>query len=76
MINNSKPSIEVFLKGRKEPLTFGGLCTEINYTSDKMCTFKNTCGENKILLAAIPYDNILYIRNYPYMKAEKEEVDG
>lgn len=57
---------QVLLKDRKEFLDFNGMCTDINYKNDKMCIFEHVKDGNRKVLAVIPHENILYIRNYPY----------
>lgn len=59
-------SFQVLIKGRKEFIDFNGLCTDIDYSNDKMCIFKHVKNDKMKTLAIIPYENIEYIRNYPY----------
>ena len=38
---------------------------------DKMCVFEHvTSDKKKKVLAIIPYENIEYVRNYPYSKGD------
>ena len=47
-------------------LDFDGLCTTVDYSTERMCVFKNASENKEILLAIVPYENILYIKNSQY----------
>lgn len=57
---------QVFLKDRKEALDFDRMCTKVSYSDPKVCIFLWENHNECKTLAIIPWDNILYIRNYPY----------
>lgn len=63
-----KSRIRVILKDGKV-LDFDGKCTNMDYKSDKFCKFTNENDKAYSLLALIPYENIMYIENYPYREA-------
>lgn len=65
-------NIEVVLKS-KEVLTFDGKCTHFKICESGLCEFTHQVGNRLIRLAIIPLENILYIRNYPYMRAVEEK---
>ena len=60
---------EVFLKDGTK-LDFDGKCNYYIMTSSNLILFRNDDGDESTVLAAIPYENILYIRCYPYMTVE------
>lgn len=55
-------------------MTFDKLCNFFNFDDDKFCRFfiDKYGFESRHFLAAIPYDNILYIKNE---KLSKEELN-
>lgn len=61
---------QVLIKGRKEFIDFNGLCTNIDYSNNKMCIFEHVIGNQRKVLAVIPHENIEYIRNYPYKEGD------
>ena len=64
-------TFQVLIKGRKEFIDFNGICTNIDYSNNKMCVFEHvTSDKKKKVLAIIPYENIEYVRNYPYSKED------
>lgn len=64
--------IRVFLKDNTV-LDFDKKCTHVVATGDKFCKFTNENDRVRSLLALIPYENILYIDNYPYKEASSYE---
>lgn len=64
--------IRVTLKD-KTILDFDRKCTAVDSKSSKFCKFTNENDEVCSLLALIPYENILYIENYPYEEASSYE---
>ena len=54
-------------------LDFDRKCTNVDSKSAKFCKFTNENDEVCSLLALIPYENILYIENYPYKEASSYE---
>lgn len=54
-------------------LDFDRKCTNVDYKSAKFCKFTNENGKAYSLLALIPYENILYIENYPYKEVSSYE---
>ncbi len=64
--------IRVFLKDNTV-LDFDRKCTHVDSKSTKFCKFTNENDVARSLLALIPYENILYIENYPYEEASSYE---
>ena len=61
---------EVFLKDGTK-LDFDGKCNHYTVTSSNLILFINNDGDESKVLAAIPYENISYIRSYPYMSVQE-----
>lgn len=71
-MSNNKPSIIVHLKDGTI-LDFDKKCTYVDYKNAYMATFLNCQnGSHHVLLALIPYENILYVENYPYSEVKNE----
>lgn len=69
----SNKHIEVFLKDGTTVLTFNNLCNRFNYDNDKLYIFTRRFDNgSEIFLGAVPYDNILFIKN----KGVENEHDG
>ena len=63
---------QVFLKDNTR-LDFDGKCNSYELKSSGFCVFINEDEDRYKLLASIPYENILYVRNYPYMSVAEEK---
>ena len=63
---------QVFLKDNTR-LDFDGKCNTYEIKQSGFCTFSNEGGNKSKILASIPKENILYIRNYPYMSVAEEK---
>ena len=68
---------QVFLKDNTR-LDFDGKCNTYEIKQSGFCAFSNEDGNKSKILALIPKENILYIRNYPYMRVgeEKENINN
>ena len=63
---------QVFLKDNTR-LDFDGKCNTYEIKQSGFCAFSNEDGNKSKILALIPKENILYIRNYPYMSVAEEK---
>ena len=64
--------IQVFLKDNTR-LAFDGKCNTYEIKQSGFCAFSNEEGNKSKILASIPKENILYIRNYTYMSVAEEK---
>ena len=65
-------SFEVFLKDTTR-LDFDGKCNTYEIKQSGFVVFSNENVDEYKILALIPKENILYIRNYPYMRVGEEK---
>ena len=65
-------SFEVFLKDNRV-IDFDGKCNTYEIKQSGYCVFSNENVNAYRILAVIPKENILYIRNYPYMRVGEEK---